>query len=123
MLPSNNKESRLSFRNNNNNNNNNNNVHISGVSCNVAKTFYCINHKMLLSKLNFYGILGIAGQRFKSYWHNRKQQVEIKSANSNYKTYPEWDVIKHEVCQGSIFGPLLFLIHINDQPATINLQS
>jgi hypothetical protein len=51
------------------------------------------------------------GQWFKSYLHDRRQQVEIKSPDSNNNTYSNWGVIKHGVPQNSILGPLLFLMY------------
>ena len=59
-------------------------------------------------KLENYGIRGIANDRFKSYLSNRKQIVSINGYDSNLAA------VKFGVVQGSAFGPLLFLIHIND---------
>jgi hypothetical protein len=52
-----------------------------GIICDLAKASDCVNHGILLSKLNFYGIKGKAWQWFKSYLNGRKQRVEIKSPN------------------------------------------
>jgi hypothetical protein len=54
----------------------NNRIHVSGISCDLAKAFDCVNHELLLMKLKFYGIQGRAGQWFKSYLNNTRQKVE-----------------------------------------------
>ena len=78
------------------------------ILCGLSKAFDVINHKILLKKLNFYGIRGTAGKWLESYLTNRKQLVEIKDAKS--KTLG----IECGVPQGSILGPLLYLLYVND---------
>ena len=74
----------------------------------LKKAFDTVNHSILISKLYKYGIRGPTLEWFKSYLSNRQQYVQIHKTKSDTKP------ITCGIPQGSILGPLLFIIYIND---------
>ena len=85
-----------------------------GIFIDLAKVFDTANHKILLKKLHYYGIRGTALAWFESYLSNRQQYVKIGIEKSNPA------LVKCGVPQGSILGPMLFFIDINDLNDIVN---
>ncbi len=81
----------------------------------LSKTFDTLDHAILLEKLKYYVINGVAHKLMESYLTNRKQYVEMDGIKSDMLG------ITAGVPQGSIFGPLLFIIYINDIANSSNL--
>ena len=91
-----------------------NGLEVRAIFCDISKAFDRVWHKGLLAKLKSVGITDSLLNWFQNYLRDRKQRVVLPGGLS------EWENISAGVPQGSILGPLLFLVYINDIVQEIN---
>ena len=87
------------------------------ILCDLSRAFDCVSHETICSKLNFYGVKGKDLELIRSYLGNRTQVTSINGVLSKPAN------VKFGVPQGSVIGPLLFIIMINDLSFSINCDS
>lgn len=85
------------------------------VFLDLSNAFGCVDHEILLSRLEYYGVREVPHKWIRSYLVDHSYQVQVGGDLSQPTK------LKHGVPQGSIFGPILFIIYVNNVSSAVNM--
>jgi hypothetical protein len=97
-----------------------NKLTIGGIFCDLEKAYDSVDHNILVSKLQYDGIMGPMYALIQSYVTGRYQHVVLNSKISYQNIHSKWGTNSKVFLQGSILGPLLFLIYVNELTIIFN---
>ena len=97
---------------------------VTGLFLDLSKAFDSVSHEMLLTKIQDLGIRGVLHNIIKSFLSDRKQCTEISYKSRQFTTNKRssFSLVKAGVPQGSVLGPLIFLLYVNNFPNTLNCK-
>lgn len=94
-----------------------NNIDVAeAVLCDVTKAFDCVDHGILVVNSNFYGFRGVSLKWLSPYVSHRAQPVVLQNETSQVRP------ITSDVPQGSLMGPLLYLMYVNESNSLPNIE-
>jgi hypothetical protein len=96
---------------------------VGDIFCDLTKAFDCVDHDLLISKIEKYGITSKSKELIESYIKDKYQRVLINDKTNHKTTISKWAINKHGVPQGSVLPSTMFLLYINDLPAVINKKA
>ena len=84
------------------------------VMLDLSKAFDTIEHRIMIQKLELFGVRGVCLDRFRSYLENRQMRVKCRVTSSQGETVSKYHTVNYGTPQGSCLGPLIFLFFVND---------
>jgi hypothetical protein len=92
----------------------NNKLLVGGIFCDLEKSFDCVNHDILLSKLKFYGVRDKDLQLYQSYLGNRYCRMAVYDDSENSNKFSNWAIVRHGVSQGTLIKQIMYTLQLRE---------